>query len=112
MLPVLSSQLKPGALGRHPLSPHQAETSIKLLLKQQKPFRPHQHDSVGWARPCKAKGLQFSSLQGTCLGFRFGPQVEGTVLEATNGCFSPTSVFLSSSFSLPHSLSKNKKIIK
>ena len=46
--------------------------------------------------------------QGTCLGCRLGPQSE-RVWEATDKCFSLTSIFLSLSPSLPLSLLKTKR---
>ena len=58
---------------------------------------------------CPAKVTSSIPCQGTCLPCRFCPQ-SGHVREATNRCFSLTSVFLSLSFSLPFPLSKNKYI--
>ena len=49
--------------------------------------------------------------QGTCLGCRFGPR-SGRIQEATDPCFSLTSVFLSLSLSVPSPLSKiNKHVL-
>ena len=47
--------------------------------------------------------------QGACLGCGFSPQ-SGRTQEASNRCFSLTSIFLSLFYFLPSPLSKNKLI--
>ena len=49
--------------------------------------------------------------QGKCLGCGFGPQ-SGRVREATDRCFSLTSMFVSLSFSLPSPVSGRRRILK
>ena len=48
---------------------------------------------------CPAKGHQLGSHQGTCLGCGFDPWL-GCIREATNQCFSLTSMFPTFSLSL------------
>ena len=68
--------------------------------------------SVDWAPACKAKGRCFDSQSGHMPGL-WARSLVGGVWEATNECFSCTSMFLSSlSSSLPLSLKINKYIQK
>ena len=55
--------------------------------------------------PVNQNVVDLTPGQGTCLGCRFSPQ-QGSVQEATDQCFSFTSMFLSLSFSLCSSLSR------
>ena len=66
---------------------------------------PNWCDSVCWALFQESKGCRFNPSRGTCLGYGFGPRL-GYVWEATDQCFSLTSMFFSLSFSLPFPLSK------
>ena len=55
--------------------------------------------SVGWALSHRAKNVPgLTRGQGICLCCRFGP-LPGSTQETIDGCFSPTSVCLSLSFS-------------
>ena len=72
---------------------------------------PDQCGSVGWVSSCKGKGHGFDSRSGSVPGLQARPQL-GCVREATHQCFSHTSTFLSSSFSLPSlSLKTNKYLV-
>ena len=62
-----------------------------------------------WVGCGSANGHWFDSQTGHKPGLWARSQVEG-LQEATDWCFSGTSIFLSSSFSLPSSLPKNKYI--
>ena len=56
---------------------------------------------------CAPHGCQFIPGQGTCLGCGFSPQLEH-IQEATNWCFSLTSMFLSIFLSISPSLYRNQ----
>ena len=58
-------------------------------------------------QPVNQKVAGLIPSQGTCLGLQ-ARSPSGGVQEATNRCFSHTSMFLSLCFSLPPPLSKNK----
>ena len=66
---------------------------------------PGRRGSVGWVSSHKAKGHSLIPGPGTGLGCRLGPQ-PGYMQEATDGCFSLASMFLS--LSLPSPLKINK----
>ena len=65
---------------------------------------------AGVAQWIGSKGCRFDSGGGTCLGC--GWSLVRGVREATDQCFSHTSMFISLSFSLPSPLSKKNKVKK
>ena len=99
-----------GAFKEH-ANPPCSNTEKWRCLKET--FGPNWCGSVGWSSSHKATKQKVASSipsQGTCLGFRFGPQL-GRVQEATDQCFSLTLMLLSLSPSLPFSqIHKFKKI--
>ena len=126
---VLSSGKKHKAVGRnrtynkalliHDCNSHNNKFIIKTLrkLEIEQNFLSLKRRSITLTsmaqlvghRPIKQKVTHLMPGQGTCLGFRFGPQT-WHVPEATDGCFSLTLtlMFLFLCFSLPSPLSKSK----
>ena len=82
-------------------------SNLGTCFLAKKEFSPDWCGSIGWASFCKAKSCQFDCRSGHMPGLWVWSQ-SGYIGEATNRCFSLTSMFLSLSFSLPSPLSKNK----
>ena len=78
-----------------------------LVAYKSSSFSPDQLGSVSWASSHKAKGHWFNSPSVHMPGL-WARTLVGGMWEATDQCFSLTSMFLSLSFSLPAPLSKNK----
>ena len=80
----------------------------KAIIKNEA-FRKFQYcpdwcGSVGWVLHCKP---EVAGMMGHVPGLWARSPVRG-MLEATDGCFSHTLMFLSLSFSFPYPLSRNK----